>query len=60
MLSKKLGTYLLKFPQNQVSKSWDIADIEFVWGGGGGMVCKVIFMSKPTKVMLRWGWVELW
>ena len=24
----------LKFGQNRVSNSWDIADIEFVWGGG--------------------------
>ena len=39
----------LKFHQNRVSNSWDIADIEFVWvvvvvvvGGGGG--CKVIFL----------------
>ena len=30
----------LKFEQNQVSNSWDIADIEFLWvvvGGGGGV-----------------------
>ena len=28
----------LKFGQNQVSNSWDIADIEFtVVGGGGGV-----------------------
>ena len=25
----------LKFHQNRVSNSWDIADIEFVWWGGG-------------------------
>ena len=24
---------------------------------GGGVLCKVIFMSKPTKLMLGWGWV---
>ena len=27
----------LKFHQNRVSNSWDIADIEFVWGGVGGV-----------------------
>ena len=43
----------LKFSQNQVSNSWDIADIEFVWVG----VCKVIFKSNQIKIML--GWVEL-
>ena len=26
----------LKFHQNQVINSWDIANIEFVWGGGLG------------------------
>ena len=31
----------LKFHQNWVSNSRDIADIEFVWVVGGG--CKVIF-----------------
>ena len=31
--------------------------IEFVWGG---LVCKVIFKSNSTKVMLGWGWVQLW
>ena len=28
----------LKFHQNQVSNNWDIANIEFVWGGGLGML----------------------
>ena len=28
----------LKFGQNRVSNSWDIADIEFSVGGGGGGV----------------------
>ena len=27
----------LKFGQNQVSNSWDFADIEFAVGGGGGV-----------------------
>ena len=36
----------LKYHQNHVSNSWDIADIEFVWVGG--VVCTVIFMSNPT------------
>ena len=30
----------------------------WVGGGGGGVECKLIFVSNPTKVML--GWVELW
>ena len=38
----------LKFHQNRVTNSWDIADDEFVWVvvvvGGGGDGCKVIFM----------------
>ena len=38
----------LKFHQNRVSNSWDIANIEFVWVGGGGVVCKVIFVFNPT------------
>ena len=31
---------------------------KFLWvvGGGWGGVCKVIFMSNPTKVMLGYGW----
>ena len=24
---------------------------KFVWGGGGGVVCTVIFMSNPTVVL---------
>ena len=28
---------------------------KFLWGGGGGGVCKVIFMSNPA-VVLRLGW----
>ena len=27
----------LKFGQNRVSNSWDIADVEFPVGGGGGV-----------------------
>ena len=44
----------------RTSNSWDIADIEIVrveWVDG---VFKFIFVSNPTKVMLGWGWVELW
>ena len=26
----------------------------------GGVVCKAIFMSNPTKVILNFGSVELW
>ena len=50
------GSLPLKFHQNRVSNSWDIADIEFVWDGWSGKF-KVIFMSNPTYVMLGWGWV---
>ena len=49
---------LLLFYQNWVSNSWDIAGFEFLWVGWW-VVCKVIFVSNPTKVMLDWGWVEL-
>ena len=30
------GNLPLKFGQNKVSNSWDIAEIKFVWGVGGG------------------------
>ena len=47
------GTYL-KVSSKSVSNSWDITDIEFLWWWGG--VCKVIFMSNPTVVLiLGWG-----
>ena len=39
-----------------ISNSWDIVNIEFVWWWG---VCKVTFMSSPTKFMFEWAWVEL-
>ena len=39
--SQKIGSKT--FGQNRVSNSWDIADFEFVWVGGGGG-CKVIFV----------------
>ena len=39
----------LKFHQNRVGNSGDIANI-----------CKVISVSNPTKIILGWGWVELW
>ena len=39
----------LKFHQNWVRNSWDIAGIEFLWVGWGGVVCKVIFKSNPTQ-----------
>ena len=42
----------LEFHQNPVSNSWDIDDIEFLWGWVVGGICKVIFMSNSTKVML--------
>ena len=47
----------LEFHQNRVSNSWDIADIELVWVVGGGVVCKLKFVSNPTFVMLGRGWV---
>ena len=45
----------LKSHQYRVSNSRDIANIEFLWwlGVGGGVVCKVIFVSNPVYVMLR-------
>ena len=47
----------LKFGQNRVSNSWDIADVEFLWDGG--VVCTVIL--RPTsnyievRLSLSWG-----
>ena len=38
------GNLPLKFGQNRVSNSWDIADIEFVWVGG----VQSNFVSSPT------------
>ena len=50
----------LKFHQNRVSNSWDIADIEFVWVGWGGW-CRVILLSNPTLVLrLGWGFDNSW
>ena len=54
----------LKFRQNWVSNSWDIADIEFLWwwvGGGGLGVLQSHFHVKPNfrwivvELMLSWG-----
>ena len=46
-----LGTYLLKFHQNLVSNSLDIADIEFLWwwGGGVGWGLHSHFYVKPNR-----------
>ena len=45
----------LKFHQNRVSNSWDIADIEFVWVGGVGGVHSH-YIVKPNLVLrLSWG-----
>ena len=52
----------LKFHQNRISNSWDIGNIEFLWWGGGwggGVVCKVIFMSNPTLGYVRLSWVAV-
>ena len=42
----------LKFGQNQVGNSWNIADVEFPVDVVGGwvvvVVCKVFFMTTPT------------
>ena len=46
-------TSLVKFGQNQVSNSLDIADIEFLVGGGR---CKVIFVPNPTLGYVRLSW----
>ena len=48
----------LKFCQKQVSNSWDMSDLEFVWWVGGW--CQAIFVSNSNYVRLDWGWVELW
>ena len=52
----------LKFHQNRVSNSWDIADIEFVrWWVVVGVVggyAKSFSCLTQLKVML--GWVDLW
>ena len=40
---------VLDVSQNRVRNSWDIADIEFQWGGVVGRVCKVIFMPNQTN-----------
>ena len=48
---------VLNFHQNWVSNRCDIANIDFLWVVGWG-VCKVIFVSNPTKVMLVGD--ELW
>ena len=39
--------------------SWSRSGWKVCLGVGGGVVCKVIFMSKPT-VVLRWGCVCRW
>ena len=46
----------LKFGQNRVNSSWDIADIEFAWGGW--VVFTVVFVSN-LQLQLRLGcsWV---
>ena len=53
----------LKFGQNRVSNSWDIADIEFLWVGGvGGVggVFTVIFMSNlQLQLRLRCSWIRV-
>ena len=53
----------LKFGQNQVSNSWDIANIEFLVVGGGGWRCANSF-SDQTQLILGqaelncgWAWI---
>ena len=52
----------LKFRQNQVSNSWDITDIEFLWGGvvgwWGGVGCAKSF-SCQTQLSLNCCWVDV-
>ena len=44
----------LRFGHNQVSNSRDIADIEFLWGGGGwGGLHSHFRVQPPTIVRLR-------
>ena len=47
---------LLKFHQNRVGNSWDMANIEFVWRWL--VYAKSFSCLTQLKVML--GWVELW
>jgi len=50
----------LKFDQNRVSNSWDIADIECVWwlgGVGGGVVFKSFSCQTQLMLRLRCAWV---
>ena len=46
----------LKFGRNQVSNSWDIADIEFVWGGVGWYLKS---FSSQTQLWLNCCWVDV-
>ena len=48
-----------KIHQNRVSNSWDIANIEVLWGGVVGCA-KSFSCLTQLKVMLCSGWVELW
>ena len=50
------GNLILKFHQNRISDSWDIADIEFVWVGGVGFAKQ---FSCQTQLRLNCRWVEL-
>ena len=54
---------LLKFGQNRVSNSWDIADVKFRVGGGGGgggwWSAQSFSCQTQLKVMLVWVEVEL-
>ena len=54
----------LKFHQNRVRYSWDIADLKVPCGGGGGWWwwwCKPIFVSNPQPSCfgLLLGWVAV-
>ena len=42
-----------KFHQNRVSNSWDIANIEFVWGGGGVLIYIADYLVFQQKIELQ-------
>ena len=53
------GAYRLSFIKIGSVRAEILLTLSLCWCVGGEVVCKVIFMSNPTKVMLGWGWVEL-
>ena len=56
IIKKEQGKLHLTFGKNRMSKSWDIADIEFLVGGWWMDQSNFHVMSNPT-FELSWGWV---